>query len=69
MEKEIDVSKCTGPCGKLKVRKQSGTFDGKNKRFVDLEGNLWNGRKCPDCHRGAVKTQTKERRAETRTDS
>lgn len=68
MEKEIDISKCSG-CGKLEVRKHSGSFDGKNKRFVDLEGKLWNGRKCPVCHKNKVKTQTKERRAESKPNS
>ena len=63
MEKEIDVSKCTGPCGKLRVRKHSGSFDGKNKRFVDDAGRLWNGRKCPDCHKNKVKVQVKEKRS------
>jgi hypothetical protein len=62
MENEIDISKCSGVCGKLKLRKHVGTFDGKNKRFVDESGRLWNGRKCPDCHKNKVKVDTKEKR-------
>lgn len=58
---ESDISKCVG-CGRLEVRRHSGSFDGRNKRFVDSNGKLWNGRKCPACHKNKVKTQTKERR-------
>jgi hypothetical protein len=68
MEKEIDISKCR-TCGKLEVRKHSGSFDGKNKRFVDSEGKLWNGRNCSSCHRNKVKVQTKEKRTNAKPQS
>ena len=70
MSEEIDVSTCRG-CEKLKVRKHDGSFDGKNKKFVDEEGKLWNGRICPACHKARVKTQLKQKRtdAKSRTDS
>lgn len=60
---EVNVSKCHGPCGNLKVRRQVGTFDGKNKRYIDEDGRLWNGRVCPVCHKNKVKVQVKEKRA------
>ena len=59
---ETDISKCK-VCGKLEVRRFKGTFDGKNKKFVDAEDRLWNGRTCGNCHKNKVKAQTKERRS------
>jgi hypothetical protein len=58
---ESDLSKCS-ECGRIEVRKHAGSFDGKNKKFVDAQGKLWNGRKCPSCHKNKVKTQIKEKR-------
>ncbi len=65
--KESDLSTCRGSCEKLKVRKHDGSFDGKNKRFVDADGKLWNGRICPDCHKDKVKTRLKLKRADAKT--
>lgn len=59
---EENVSKCKG-CGKLEVRKQDGFFpDGKNKRYVGVGGQLWNGRLCPRCVQIKSKTNIKEKR-------
>lgn len=64
-----DFSTCRGPCQGIKVRKVDGSFDGRNKRYVDEHGRLWNGRVCPGCHKHKVKVKTKERRANSRNDS
>lgn len=38
-------------CGLLKPRIQSGIYpDGKNKKFTDDSGKLWNGSVCGDCN-------------------
>lgn len=38
-------------CMLLKVRIESGKYpDGKNKRYTDDSGKLWNGSVCPDCN-------------------
>jgi hypothetical protein len=38
-------------CGLLKSRTQTGIYpDGKNKKFTDDSGKLWNGSVCGDCN-------------------
>lgn len=62
MEQEVDICQCR-KCGKLEVRKQDGYFpDGRNKRFVNLEGAQWNGRKCPGCQQKNSKVHIQEKR-------
>jgi len=37
-------------CGELKDRKCIGEYDsGRNRKYVDENGKLWNGKKCPAC--------------------
>lgn len=61
MEEE-NISKCKG-CGKLEVRKQEGFFpDGKNKRYIDGDNLLWNGRTCGKCVQLKSRTYIKEKR-------
>lgn len=37
-------------CNELKLRIQFGTFTAKkDKRWVDGDGKMWNGRVCPQC--------------------
>lgn len=37
-------------CKELKTKIQDGTYpNGKNKKWVDTEGKLWNGRICGQC--------------------
>lgn len=56
--KEANLSKCSGPCGEIKPRIQNGKYpDGRNKKWVNEKGELWVGRRCPDC----VKSSMKER--------
>lgn len=50
-------------CGGSKVRKPDGVFtNGRDKRWVDQHGKLWNGRKCPDCNRLRAKEVMKKSR-------
>ncbi len=59
---EENLSKCKA-CGKLEVRKQDGFFpDGKNKRYLDGDHLLWNGRTCGKCVQLRSKTYIKEKR-------
>lgn len=60
---ESNLTNCRGPCGLIKLRKQSGTFDGKNKRWVDQNGAMWVGRICPDCHRNRMKEAKRKERS------
>lgn len=48
-------------CNELKIRTEDGYFGkSKNKRYVDENGKLWNGRKCcPDCHKKNAKENMK----------
>lgn len=49
MSHDVNTKQCK-ICGELKLRIQYGTFgNSRNKRWVDSEGKLWNGHKCPDC--------------------
>lgn len=36
-------------CGETKSRVHLGFYPNSQKRFVDEQGNLWVGRKCPAC--------------------
>ena len=59
---EVNKSKCS-KCQEIKSRIQDGKYpDGKNKKWIDEEGNLWVGRRCPSC----VKSHMKERMSKFR---
>ena len=46
---EINQKQCK-VCGETKTRIQFGTFNTKkDKRWVDGDGKMWNGRVCPQC--------------------
>lgn len=49
-------------CKELKIRVQDGTFDGKNKRWRNESGQLFNGKICPTCELTRVKNKMKEKR-------
>jgi len=64
---ESDVVQCR-KCSGLEVRKQDGYYpDGRNKRFINVEGKLWSGRACPDCVCKRVKLQVKQKRQNAKT--
>jgi ssDNA-binding Zn-finger/Zn-ribbon topoisomerase 1 len=47
-------------CGGSKIRRPAGVFgNGKDRRWVDQHGKLWNGRKCPECNRIRAKNTMK----------
>ena len=50
-------------CKIVRNRIQDGTFDGKNKRWRDEAGNLWNGNLCPRCELDRVRNKMKEKRS------
>jgi hypothetical protein len=49
---ESNLCKCK-QCGNIKLRIQQGKFNPRDKRWVDGDGKMWNGRKCPLCVREA----------------
>jgi len=59
---ESNLTKCK-VCNQMKNRIQSGKFtDNINKRWVDENQLLWNGRVCPGCHQVKMKQKAHERR-------
>ena len=50
---EMDLRRCK-QCHELVVRIRDGNFPNTNVRFVNDKGSLWNGSKCPHCHRKNV---------------
>lgn len=61
-QNESNLSKCSN-CGEIKERIQAGKYpDGRNKKWVNKDGELWVGRRCADC----VKNNMKERMRKTR---
>ena len=49
-------------CGVDKTRKFIGKFDGRNNKYVDDNGKLWNGRVCPSCHKRVSRHNMKIKR-------
>jgi len=45
---EINKRKCI-MCQELKTRIEAGKFNKKDKKWVDENGKLWNGSRCPAC--------------------
>lgn len=51
MEKQYDKRKCK-LCFNIVARINEGKFpSARDKKYVDLNGSLWNGSKCPSCVR------------------
>ena len=45
-------------CKQMKERIMVGRFpNGRDKKFANSNGVLWNGKTCPDCHREVTKTR------------
>lgn len=59
---EKNLTKCKD-CGQLKYRILLGKFDEYNKKWSDESGKLWNGKRCPTCHRTKIQQQMKVKRA------
>ena len=54
-------------CEQPKVAILAGTFDGKNKKWVDEEGRMFNGRRCPTCHADKTKNGMQKLRFDRKT--
>lgn len=66
--KEINLSKCS-KCQDIKPRIQNGKYpDGRNKKWVNEKGELWVGRKCPDCVKSSMKERMRKFRSKEATD-
>jgi ssDNA-binding Zn-finger/Zn-ribbon topoisomerase 1 len=60
--KDRDIRTCK-VCGQNKVRLLAGMFDKRNKKFVDEDGNVWNGRTCPPCNTQRIAEAMRIKRA------
>jgi len=50
-QKEQNLVRCK-KCNDLKFRILCGKFNnGKDKRWIDENGKLWNGKLCPECNK------------------
>lgn len=63
---ETSVIQCK-VCKKDKTRILRGYFVSLNKKWVDENGKLFNGKMCPDCHNEKIRVQTSERRKNDKT--
>jgi len=53
---ESDIATCR-LCEKLVVRRCVGKFpNGRDKMYVDEDGKLWSGRRCPKCQADRAKS-------------
>jgi len=57
---EINLKLCK-VCGLLKKRILAGKW-GKDKKWIDEEGKLWNGKQCPTCNQARAKDSMKRMR-------
>jgi hypothetical protein len=50
-------------CQQMKTRTEDGKYpNSKNKRYIDDQGKLWNGKTCPDCQKNKTKENMKQMR-------
>lgn len=58
-----DILATCKKCNKNVARNPAGFFkNGRDRRYVDKKGGIWNGKCCPKCHREKVKTHMKTKR-------
>ena len=51
-------------CNQQKVRNPAGKFhNGRDKKFVDAEGKLWNGKTCSACQALKMKNHQRVKRS------
>lgn len=63
-EKAPDVLANCKICLKVKVRNPAGTFsNGKDKRYVNEHGKMWNGKCCADCQADKMRSHMKAKRS------
>lgn len=69
VKEESNLSKCSAECQEIKPRIQNGKYpDGRNKKWVNEKGELWIGRKCPDCVKSSMKARMRAFRAKDEVD-
>lgn len=52
---EIETKQCK-TCGQIKQRILMGNFpNGRDKKWADEDGKLWNGSRCGACHKEKMK--------------
>lgn len=62
-EKKPDTTEICRKCQLPKVRNHVGMFsNGRDKKYVDDKGKLWNGKCCPDCQRSKMNGHMKVKR-------
>lgn len=62
MNEERNLRQCK-VCKEIKLRILDGKYnDGRNKKWKDENGKLWNGNNCSDCHKEIQKEIQKIRR-------
>lgn len=62
LNQESDLRVCK-QCGEKKMRIRSGSYhNGKDKKYVDINGRQWSGSVCPSCHAHNCKERQKLQR-------
>lgn len=63
IEIKADTStiKCKN-CGTTQVRVLAGRYPNNDKRWVDAEGNEFNGHTCPPCHKEKVRNRKQRKK-------
>lgn len=68
VKNESNLSKCSC-CQEIKPRIQNGKYpDGRNKKWIDDKGELWVGRKCPECVKSSMKARMRKFRSKDEAD-
>jgi len=49
------VLRICNDCQTVQEKIQFGKYNSKDKRWRDVNGELWCGSRCPDCHRKRMK--------------
>lgn len=63
-EKKPDTIGTCKVCGEKKVRNPAGKFsNGRDTKYVDAEGKLWNGRVCGSCQATKMKSHQRVKRS------
>lgn len=57
------VARICKRCGIIQEKIQYGKYNAKDKRWRDVNGGLWSGSLCPECHRERMKVYQQVRRA------
>jgi len=64
----VETKQCKG-CGEYKTRILDGKFNGKDKRWRDINNLLWNGLRCPQCHKKKMAKSISDKRSKEKSES